>query len=466
VIQTDNGSSVANSNANFNAESILTMDAPALAVNVRLIVEVISPGAGEQHYFDEMIIQPLTAGASFAGWGTGGYSAATRYELQFADFPRKGNILAEQLSTGGEVERTPEGFYPRDVADTVAVSQEVAPFHGDWCIKWVPSIAGSVLDIGSKNANPLLDPYVWAAIPGEAYSNGMRCRLYSGSAISITMRFTYLDGSGNVLANNDAATSVGATWTQMTLGNTTAPANTMYVKAELQSNASLVGIPLYVDFPWFAEAPFDPAKLSPGQGVFTEWQPHRASYDRETGDTDAVRVSVSTVAAQEATIYDHEIPPEYVRLYRVRAIVSVGGVDQASPWSNLVNTWNDSPFWWIKDPFNPHYNFRCMANTNPLPQTTGVRKGVHEVPGNPYPVVIGSTGTKDSFDFDILLLGDDDFIKLREMKLHGGPLLIKGPQRQWYAHLIDDVTTTEYTKDNIDGIARKVPLSFLEVARP
>jgi hypothetical protein len=400
-------------------------------------------------------------------WHIGGLTqpGSTGYEMQYADMTREGNIVHPNIASGGGYFESPEGWYPRNATDVIEISNEVPPYQGDWCIRWVPMTTGSVLDVGSRQNN--VDPYIWAVKPGQVYEHSVRVRPYSGT-FTVIVRFVYVDAAGAVV--NSVQTTLAATtaWTEFVPADSTAGAGAVFCRMEVENSSGGIEIPVFLDDVQFGEFGHRLDQTDPGQGTALTWQPWRRSVDFETGDLSALVLAQDLVAAQEASLFDHEVPPNKLRVYRARAVSLIASQDVASSWSAILPVSISLAGNWLKYPHEPALNFQPAINgLEPMQRNRSLRRGVHEVVGRSTPVVITGRPSSESFDLELVVQKQSDWHKLYAMALSDGPLLLRTPGRQWWVQAVGEPKEIDYTvRQKGESYYKAAQVSFVEVATP
>lgn len=439
--------------------------APAGTVRMRAFASYNNGAAAEIHDIDAYIIVPGGAPAAFHA---GGLLAATSYQVQYADLPRRGNLVPDNIASGGETDLSVDGFFPRQAADTIEVTQEVQPYRGRRCLRWFVSNSGSVLDIGSRQNE--LDFWLWGAVVGKTYEGSLRMRLYPGSTSqNFSATFRFIDGTGATvgsMASGNVSIS-GSAWTNVECPDTAAPAGTVAVRLELQNQSGVTNFPVFVDNIQFGEFPYLLTQNGPGQGEAIDWRAWRESVDADDGAVDAITLYSDTVAEQEAAFYDYEVPPDKLRIYRARAISLQGGVDTASPWTAWQAQSLDLATTWLKHPFQPKLNWKpTLRGMRPYHPKRGLRRGFHPIIGRRTPVVLVSKNTSDLWTMTLFAQNDRDWERLDEMVEGSGPLLLKTPERQWYFQPADDLDLKHWLSNVGEAEMRVLEFTVVEVATP
>jgi hypothetical protein len=438
--------------------------APATTQRMRIFAVWGNGAASEVHDIDALVISPGGAPPAFS---PGGQETNVKYELQYVDMVRSGNVTHPNIASGGEFFDNTDGWYPRTGADTIDVSTEVPPYDGKACIRWVASATSSILDVGSRLDQ--IDPYVWAAKGGELYEGGVRVRTFVNTW-TVRVFFRFLDGNGLVLGSLDSGNTVfGDSWLDIIPPEGVAPAGTVMCRLEIQNQSGLSGFPIFIDTPRFGDSPELTPRHTIGMGRLLEWRPWRNSIDLETGRVDALFHWNDFQAQQENTFHDYEVPVREFRLYRLRATLLQGTVDTASSWTPVVMVDANLAQNWLKDVFNPRLNFVPRINgLRPMSRGRALRRGVHEIIGRSTPVVLTSKPSSEQFNVQIVIENEADWHRWEAMLLGQGPLLLRTPTRQWYVQALGEPEELDYTVRvrGGDGYYRAYSVDFVEQAIP
>jgi hypothetical protein len=431
-----------------------------------IAVEVQSTAAGaELHRFDAMATGPGAGAAPAYHVGDLTQPGFTGYEMQYADMVREGNIVHQNISSGGGFFLDVDGWFPRNSTDVIEVSNEVPAYRGDHVIRWVPMTTGSVLDVGSRLNT--VDPFAWAVKPGQIYTHSVRIRPYINT-YTLIVRFVYMDALGATISSVQTTLAAGTSWTLFAPGDSTAPAGSVVSRMEVENSSGQTEIPVFLDDVQFGEVGHDMNQGDPGQGSLLTWQNWRGSTDPVLEDFSALIVAQDLVAAQEASLYEHEVPPNKLRLFRVRAISIIAGLDVASDWSAILPISTNLTANWLKYPWEPSLNFQPMINgLRPMGRKRSLRKGIHNIVGRKTPAIISSIPSSESFEVEFAVSTLSGWHKLDEMLQSNGPLLLKTPKQQWWFHPIGDPTLDDWTvREDGQGFWKSVTVECLESATP
>lgn len=429
-------------------------------------IEVTSTGgAAEIHRVDKVGTGPGAGTPPTYHVGSLSQPGTSQYELQYSDMTREGNIVHPNISSGGGYLQNADGWYPRNATDEIGVSNEVPAYRGDHCIRWVPMSTSSVLDAGSRQG--FVDPFIWAVKPGTTYEHSVRLRPYNNTFTAI-VRFVYVDAAGAVVNSVQTTLAAATSWTEYSPADSVAGAGACFARMEVENSNGTTEIPVFIDDVQFGELGHDEASGDPGQGSLLEWLPWRGSVDAVTGDVSALTVAQDLVAAQEASLYDHEVPPNKTRLYRARVISIIASLEVASPWSAILPVSATPTVNWLKYPWESSLNFSPMINgLRPMSRSRSLRKGVHNIVGRPTPVVISSTPSADLFAVEFAVTDLYSYHKLDAMISSHGPLLLKTPNRQWWFQPEGDPVEDDWTvRGTGEGFYRSVTVTCREVAAP
>jgi hypothetical protein len=312
-----------------------------------------------------------------------------------------------------------------------------------------------------------VDPFAWAVKPGQIYTHSVRIRPYINT-YTLIVRFVYMDALGATISSVQTTLAAGTSWTLFAPGDSTAPAGSVVSRMEVENSSGQTEIPVFLDDVQFGEVGHDMNQGDPGQGSLLTWQNWRGSTDPVLEDFSALIVAQDLVAAQEASLYEHEVPPNKLRLFRVRAISIIAGLDVASDWSAILPISTNLTANWLKYPWEPSLNFQPMINgLRPMGRKRSLRKGIHNIVGRKTPAIISSIPSSESFEVEFAVSTLSGWHKLDEMLQSNGPLLLKTPKQQWWFHPIGDPTLDDWTvREDGQGFWKSVTVECLESATP
>ena len=362
TISTSSGSNVTDSTGAWT-QATVTATAPESASMVRVIVEVVSPANAEIHYVSAVA---LNAGASgtwtYGGLQKGQTDGDVRHDstrIEFLDWNQTAvdtpNIINANLATGGEAYGDASGFAPRSTKDAVAVDRTGKQHQGEACLRWtVGETTGSILDLGTAQGSfssfADVPTHTLPCVPGRVYSFSVYVRTITGST-NMQAGLAAIDGTGAFISSNGGTViSVGTTWTRISVSHT-APAGSAGFRGEVRNSSGTLTT-FFIDSAQLEEgasvSPWQPSSIQ-----VTAWQPVRGALD----DLE------SAVGNGISQIFDREIPPGVIRLYRARVEIDldVGDIVR-SPYSTYIPAEITAPgVFLIKDPQEPRWDLQPTA---------------------------------------------------------------------------------------------------------
>ena len=194
-----------------------------------------TPANGEVHYFDQAQVVP---GGTLPAWAPG-FLATSGVVIERAiasGEPR--NLATRQLYGGGDETRDASGFHTAGPRRAVTFDM-LDRVRGMGSIRWDVEDAASKLYFGWPATGALEDPAPPTRsppCPAGPIPSVSGCARRRSSSSQLT--FQAINAAGNTVgaATNGGPITLGTTWTRYT-ATITAPANTVYVRPQLDNTA-------------------------------------------------------------------------------------------------------------------------------------------------------------------------------------------------------------------------------------
>lgn len=470
------GTSVADTNAGWTQATLLATSPAGTALAV-VVVEVLAPAAGEQHYVDATSMS--TSGSTT--WFAGGLSNLDAQLVEFTDWTPSHsvitNILNPQIASAGEAVGGTDGFYVRFAEDRLVLDPSVvaAVTDSERSLRWdVGHAAFSFLDIGAPQG--VYEPtYTFPCVPGRAYTFSAYIRALSGSHSGKLFLFPIDQTGAQVGAGtevNSGTITITTNVTRFSVTMSSVPDGTVGLRGGFEnSNGDLTS------FFFDALQLEDGSVLTPwqqGQGQIPAWQPVRGAKTALTTDP---RVAQSLV-------WDREAPPGVIRMYRAtNQIIYPDGSVGVSPVSTYVQsrlgllvTATGDRLCILKDPANPAHDLSVrLASLNErisedLTESHPIRP--NQVGGfGQRPVVISDWIGGDDGTLELIVTDEADWYPLKQLLRTKRPLLLQLPEggqryirckdRSWPRERIGPTPGT-----NPSLFMRVVAVDYVEVDRP
>jgi hypothetical protein len=471
TMSTSAGSNITDATGSWT-QAFVTATAPAGAYGARIVVEVVSAAAAEVHYVDGV---SLHIGSSTT-WTNGGLqkngSFGARFDHTVIEYLDRTvpsadttNILYANIATGGDANGDAHGFAPRNPEDIVDVDRLGRQHKGEVCIRWaVGEATGSVLDLGT--AQGVFSSFsetpeaVLPGVPGRVYALSGRIRAVAGSH-DMALALVAIDKDGAVVgsATVGSTVSVGTAYSQLSVIHTV-PAGAAAMRAEVRNlNGDLAEYLL--DSFQLEEAAVVTAWKRP-TFFFGSWQAVRGALTALQGD---VRDGI-------ARIYDREVPPGVIRMYRAWTEVDAGGGSFArSAYTAYIPTQIDFPAdctHILKDPQQPAWDLQINVEQvgehidEDFTEAHPVRPNDRQ-PYGQRPVFVSDWISGKNGQLAIRVRGDEDWFALQALlhtprtlllQMHGGgQRYVRFRSRSW-------------PRSKQSTQLWKVVVDFSEVARP
>ncbi|MGH9252375.1 MAG: hypothetical protein ACRD0W_23080, partial [Acidimicrobiales bacterium] len=227
-----NGSNVTDTTSGWT-QAFVTATAPAGVYGVRLIAEVLSAGAAEQHFVDQMSLHTGTSTTWFVGGLQKDGSFGNRLDRTVIEYVDRHiataettNILYANIATGGDANGDTHGFATRHPEDIIDVDRLGRQHQGEVCIRWqIGETTGSVLDLGT--AQGVFSSFTETpeatlpGVPGRTYPLSLRVRAVAGSH-DMALALVGIDQAGAVVgsATVGSTVSVGTSYSQLSVVHT------------------------------------------------------------------------------------------------------------------------------------------------------------------------------------------------------------------------------------------------------
>lgn len=268
--------------------------------------------------------------------------------------PPSVNLLVPQLASAGDTAQSTAGFFNR--TGTLGGEQARA-LAGEWALTWSPAATGSaILDVGSPFGQPRDGSYAAALAPGVPHTFSCWARVVSGAG-TVRCGLQAIDPTGATVgaAVNGTAVALTTSWTRLAVTATApaAPTTASDWRPFLERTAGTATIlvdQLQLELPAAGCDPSVPTAWQPGGGLGCGWQPVRGAL-----------TALAPAADNIARIFDREVPPGGIRLYRAKnELAFPDGTISASPYTSPVAVQGPPApglgNWVLKDPFDPRFD--------------------------------------------------------------------------------------------------------------
>jgi hypothetical protein len=475
TISTEVGASKINSNTGWLSDKpTVTGIAPNGAHGVRPVDEVLACAAGELHYWDKGF---LHTGASTV-WTPGGmqksdtWGFATRIDktlIEYLDFNQPTsdtrNLINPNLATGGEAYQDWHGWARRSEKDIVDFDRASGKQHqGEGCIRWIVGEAtNSVLDIGTAQGTYSSFTEVPTAtipgVPGRQYTLSQFMAAIAGSH-QVSFAVQPIDSTGAAVGSAIVATAVAVGTTMVPLAVTyTVPAGAAGVRGEVRNvNGDLTTY--YLDAMQLEEGAAR-TEWRPSTQMITNWRPVRG----------ALSGLVANARDGFATVYDREIPPGVIRVYRAWGEMSVTDAEPVrSAFTAYVPVQIDPPgVYLIKDPQQPLWDLAPFAVglistriDEDLTEFHPARPNAIE-PYGKRPVIVSEWISGKNGQMTISVRDERDWFKLQALLFTRRPLLVQLPSggQRWVR-----LTSRNWPEPRIPFTYWKAVVDVQEMDRP
>jgi hypothetical protein len=356
------GSNVTDTTGGWTAATV-TATAPNGAHGVRFIDEVVAAAAAEIHYTDKKFFHV----GSSTTWTPPGLSRSDswltqigRVIIEYLDWnvPQSDtrNLLNPNIANGGEAYGDTHGFARRSTKDMVELDRTGKQNQGETCIRWiVGETSGSVLDLGTAqgafSSFTEIPTATLPGVPGRQYTLSLFARILA-TPTDVALAAQPIDATGAAVGSAVVGSTIELSTTMTPLTVTyTVPAGAAGVRGEFRNLEGTLTT-FYLDTGQLEEGAARTAWRQSSL-MITNWQTVRGALTALHGD---IRDGL-------AAIYDRELAPGVIRMYRAWTEVDVGsGVVLRSPFSAYVPVQIDPPgVYLIKDPQQPLHDLQPYA---------------------------------------------------------------------------------------------------------
>jgi hypothetical protein len=478
LVSTSTGSNVTDTTGGWT-QGFVTATAPAGTSLARIVVEVLSAGAAEIHYVDQV---SLHTGSSTT-WTAGGlqkqdsigFERVDRTVIEFLDWTMPTsdttNIINPNIADGGEAYNDPNhGFFKRNAEDRIALDRSGLARQGEACIRWtIGDATGSILDIGTPVGSYSWTEVPTATLPGvpdRTYTVSGYVRAISGSH-DVALAVVAIDATGATVGSTQVGSTIstGTTFVRHQIA-ITVPAGAAGMRGELRNlNGDL------------AEYLLDQFQLEEGSTA-TAWQ--RSTF--MIPNWLPVRGALTALQASErdgiARIYDREMPPGVIRMYRAATQVDAGeGAFARSAYTAYVPTTID-PFGGteaiLKDPQQPAWDTLVRVQelgesiSEDFTEAHPVRPNDRQ-PFGKRPVTVSDWISGKNGQASIFVDNDETWLKVQALLHTPRTLLLQFPEGGQRYVRFKSRSWPKESKAAVDGgVAywRRIVVGFDEAPRP
>jgi hypothetical protein len=442
-------------------QAACTATAPATAAFAAIEVQAARPGTtaaaiSEVHFVDKVDLHP-GAGTT---WTLGGYIDAipptAELVVEFQDTLGP-NFAPANVADGGDSLGTTDGWHRRTAGDLLELNSSAA-LQGARAIRWGPSAASSVLDVGFLTTSANYDQAPLAA-PGRSMVASAWIRTESGS-VSVTLGIGAHNNAGAVgsIANGSAVTAT-TTWQRITSGVLSVGDTALYHYLAFDNTGDTTTLRILID----------KVQVEVAGAASTDWVSGTGDRPADWSHVRTSPILGSTLPLeQQITLHDHETHRDTgIRIYR--ASVSTLDLDNISVVASnyaMAAAHNDSDvYWWLKDPLTPALAFTSTHFLDPASEDIDEDvETVHPL-GRPYPVSVSSwISAGDSGQLSIMATTEAEWAQLRNLLRLPRPLYLQSPFG-WNRYI--RVTARPWsTTSLVTGLARTVEITYHDEARP